>query len=113
MAEEHLEATDLNGLVCKRDDLYFSRPYYLLFYEQTVLGPWVTIDTPQRLGRLREARYHTLASSVFWGSYSLMLDTLRLEFGLNNIKEKVWQCEPMDSEYLELVLLRRQKKISK
>ena len=113
VAEERLDTMDKKGLVCRRDDLYFSRPYYFIFSDKTVLGPWVTIDTPQRLGSLRETKYHTLSSSISWGGYTLMLDTLRLAFGLRSIKEKLWQCEFMSAEHLELVILRRQQKISR
>jgi hypothetical protein len=42
-----------------------------------------------------------------------MLDTLRLEFGLRSIKEKIWQCEFMNAEHLALVILQRQRKISR
>ena len=113
VAEERLDTMDKKGLVCRRDDLYFSRPYYFIFSDKTVLGPWVTIDTPQRLGSLRETKYHTLSSTISWGSYTLMLDTLRLEFGLRSIKEKIWQCEFMNAEHLALVILQRQRKISR
>ena len=104
---------DKKGLVCRRDDLYFSRPYYFIFSDQTVLGPWVTIDTPKRLGTLKKTKYHTLSSNISWSGYTLMLDTLRLEFGSKSIKEKVWQCELMSAEHLELVILQRQQKISR
>ena len=113
VADERLETIDKKGLVCRRNDLYFSRPYYFIFSDQTVLGPWVTIDTPKRLGTLKKTKYHTLSSSISWGGYTLMLDTLRLAFGLRSIKEKLWQCEFMSAEHLELVILRRQQKISR
>ena len=48
-AGEEQGELDGKGLVCRRSDMYFSRPYYFVFENQRVLGPWVTIDTPLRI----------------------------------------------------------------
>ena len=113
MAEEPIKTVDGEGLVCRRDDLYFSRPYYLIFDEQTVLGPWVTIDTPKRLRRLQKTKYQASSSYISWSDYTLMLDTLRLEFRTTSVKTQVWQCEIMDAKHLELAVLGRYRKLSR
>lgn len=112
MAEEPIKTVDGEGLVCRRDDLYFSRPYYLIFDEQTVLGPWVTIDTPKRLRRLQKTKYQASSSYISWSDYTLMLDTLRLELRFGGIRTDVWQCDLMDAEHLELTILRWHQKLS-
>ena len=45
-AGEEQGELDGKGLVCRRSDIYFSRPYYFVFENQGVFGPWATIDTP-------------------------------------------------------------------
>jgi len=113
VAEEPIKLINKEGLVCRRADLYFSRPYYLIFHQETVLGPWVTIDTAERLRHLEKTKYHTSSSSISWSDYTLTLNTLQLEFRGSDISTKVWKCERMDVEHLELAILRRQQKISK
>lgn len=113
IAEGSVQNIHEGGLVCRRDDLYFSRPYYLVLHEQTVLGPWVTIDTPERLRSLQRVKYHTFSSNISWGAYTLILDTLRLEFRTSSVNRQVWQCEVMDAKHLELAVLGRYRKLSK
>ena len=54
-AEEEKGELDGKGLVCRRSDTYFSRPYYFVFENQKVFGPWVTIDTALKIRKLHES----------------------------------------------------------
>ena len=112
MAEEKKGKLDGKGLVCRRDDLYFSRPYYFIFDNQTVLGPWVTIDTAIKLKKLRETEYQSTAFVVSWVGHTLTLDTLELQGGVNGIPNRLYRCEIMNPKYMEITLQRRDDKLA-
>ncbi len=110
-ADEEKGALDGKGLVCRRDDLYFSRPYYFIFDNQTVLGPWVSIDTAIKLKTLRETEYQSTPSVVSWTGHTLALDTLQLKGVVNGIQNRLYRCEIMNPKHMAITLQRRNDKL--
>jgi len=110
-AKEKKGELDGKGLVCRRDDLYFSRPYYFIFDNRTVLGPWVSIDTAKKLKTLRETEYQSTASVVSWIGHTLALDTLQLERIVNGIQNRLYSCEIMHPKHMAITLQRRDGKL--
>ena len=112
-AEEKKGELDGISLVCRRDDLYFSRPYYFIFENRTVLGPWVTIDTAIQLKGLRATEYQSTASVASWAGHTLTLDTLQLEEIVNGILNRLYRCEIMNPEHMAITLQRNDDKLEK
>ena len=109
-AGEEQGELDGKGLVCRRSDIYFSRPYYFVFENQRVLGPWVTIDTPLRIRKLQESEYQTTVSVVFWFGHTLWRDTLQLEGLVDGVRSVRYGCEIMDPRHMEVALQKKSKK---
>ena len=112
-AEEKKGELDGISLVCRRDDLYFSRPYYFIFENRTVLGPWVTIDTAIQLKGLRATEYQSTASVASWAGHTLTLDTLQLEEIVNGILNRLYRCEIMNPKHMAITLQRKDDKLEK
>ena len=110
-AGEEQGELDGKGLVCRRSDIYFSRPYYFVFENQRVLGPWVTIDTPLRIRKLQESKYQTTVSVAFWFGYTLWRDTLQLESLVDGVSRIRYICEMMDPRHMEVALQKKSEKL--
>ena len=112
-AENEEGILDGKGLVCRRADTYFSRPYYFIFQNQKVIGPWVTIDTPKKLKDLFKFKYHITSSVIFWNSHTLTRETLKLVSHANSSQEKVFQCQLMGPQHMRKVVQAKNKKLEK
>ena len=112
-AEEKKGELDGTGLVCRRSDMYFSRPYYLIFDSGTVLGPWVTIDTPLRISKLQKSEYQTTVSVVFWFEHTLWRDTLQLEGLVDGARSIMYSCEVMDPKQMGATMQNKKEKLKK
>ena len=110
-AEEEKGELDGKGLVCRRSDTYFSRPYYFVFENQKVFGPWVTIDTAPRIRKLHESEYQTTVSVVFWFGHTLWRDTLQLEGLVDGVRSTMYRCEVMDPRQMEAALQKKNEKL--
>ena len=110
-AEEEKGELDGKGLVCRRSDTYFSRPYYFVFENQKVFGPWVTIDTAPRIRKLHESEYQTTVSVVFWFGHTLWRDTLQLEGLVDGVRSIMYRCEVMDPRQMEAALQKKNEKL--
>ena len=109
------ERDELDGkrLVCRRVDMYFSRPYYLVFENGTVFGPWVTIDTPLAISKLQRRKYQTTDSIVFWSGHTLWRDTLRLESLVDGARSIMYGCEVMDPKQMGAAIQNKEEKLKK
>ena len=112
-AEEEKGELDGKGLVCRRSDIYFSRPYYFVFENHKVFGPWVTIDTPLRIRKLHKSEYQTTVSVVFWFGHTLWRDTLQLEGLVDGVRGTMYSCEVMDQRHMEAALQKKNEKLKK
>ena len=112
-AEEKKGELDGKGLVCRRSDMYFSRPYYLVFDNGTVFGPWVTIDTPLRISKLQKWEYQTTFSVVFWFRHTLSRDTLQLEGLVDGASSIIYSCEVMDPKQMGTAIQNKKEKLKK
>ena len=112
-ADENKGELDGKGLVCRRSDMYFSRPYYLIFDSGTVLGPWVTIDTPLRISKLQKSEYQTTVSVVFWFEHTLWRDTLQLEGLVDGARSIMYSCEVMDPKQMGAAIQNKKEKLKK
>ena len=110
-AEEEKGELDGKGLVCRRSDTYFSRPYYFVFENQKVFGPWVTIDTALKIRKLHESEYQTTVSVVFWFGHTLWRDTLQLEGLVDGVRSTMYRCEVMDPRQMEAALQKKNEKL--
>ena len=110
-SEEEKGELDGKGLVCRRSDTYFSRPYYFVFENQKVFGPWVTIDTAPRIRKLHESEYQTTVSVVFWFGHTLWRDTLQLEGLVDGVRSTMYRCEVMDPRQMEAALQKKNEKL--
>ena len=110
-AGEEKGELDGKGLVCRRSDMYFSRPYYFVFENQKVFGPWVTIDTAPRIRKLHESEYQTTVSVVFWFGHTLWRDTLQLEGLVDGVRSIMYRCEVMDPRQMEAALQKKNEKL--
>ena len=112
-AEEEKGELDGKGLVCRRSDTYFSRPYYFVFENQKVFGPWVTIDTAPRIRKLHESEYQTTVSVVFWFGHTLWRDTLQLEGLVDGARSIMYSCEIMDPKQMGTAMQNKKEKLKK
>ena len=110
-AEEEKGELDGKGLVCRRSDTYFSRPYYFVFENQKVFGPWVTIDTALKIRKLHESEYQTTVSVVFWFGHTLWRDTLQLEGLVDGVRSTMYRCGVMDPRQMEAALQKKNEKL--
>ena len=110
-SEEEKGELDGKGLVCRRSDTYFSRPYYFVFENQKVFGPWVTIDTALKIRKLHESEYQTTVSVVFWFGHTLWRDTLQLEGLVDGVRSTMYRCEVMDPRQMEAALQKKNEKL--
>ena len=109
-AETLRNSIDGNGLVCRRTDLYFSRPYYFVFDNGRVLGPWVTNDTPERIRTLPESNYRTRNATITWFRNILSKDTLQLQTTVEKGNNFFYDCEIMDLVQVEMVIQEKEEK---
>ena len=110
-SEEKKGELDGKGLVCRRSDMYFSRPYYLVFDNGTVFGPWVTIDTPLRISKLQKWEYQTTVSVVFWFRHTLSRDTLQLEGLVDGSGSIIYSCEVMHPKQMGAAIQKKKEKL--
>lgn len=110
-AQKEEGGLDGNGLVCRRDDTYFSRPYYFTFENKKALGPWVTNDTPAILRNILESNYNSTSSIVYWGRYILIRQSLKLISHLDTPQEKVYRCEIMEPQHMNKVVQEKNEKL--